>query len=84
MYGKDKKWMELQKEISLEVMEAREARGAGEKPVRQKFDKDYIAEGSGLSKVVSSSNRPVVKEPTNFIYDDLFAPAANSTMLEID
>ena len=56
MYGKDKKWMELQKEISQQVMDVREARGAGTQPAKQKFNKDYITEGSDLSKVISSKS----------------------------
>lgn len=33
MYSKDKKWKELQKEMADAINEARDKRGAGDKPV---------------------------------------------------
>ena len=38
MYGKDKKWKELQAEMEAEIIQKREERGAGDKPVLKKND----------------------------------------------
>ena len=69
MHGKDKKWMEMQREISQEREEARKARN-WEKPVSMKFDKHFIVEGSEMSKVVSSKS--AVDE------NDFWSPIADS------
>lgn len=45
MYGKDKKWLDLMKEMEQAIMDARQERGAGEKPVLQKYDRNYLVEG---------------------------------------
>ncbi len=42
MYGRDKKWYELQKEMEQKILDARDKRGAGDKPVLQKYDPNYI------------------------------------------
>lgn len=45
MYGKDKKWLDLMKEMEQAIMDARQERGAGDKPVLQKYDPLYRVEG---------------------------------------
>ena len=41
MYGKDKKWRELQAEMTKDIIDSRNSRGAGDKPVLQKYDPNY-------------------------------------------
>lgn len=42
MYGEDKKWKELMSEMANAITEARDKRGAGEKPVMVKYDPNFI------------------------------------------
>ena len=41
MYGKDKKWRDLMIEMEEAIIKARNERGAGPKPVIQKYDPNY-------------------------------------------
>ena len=41
MYGPDKKWIELQKEMTDAINEARDKRGAGDKPKLTKYDPNF-------------------------------------------
>ena len=47
MYGEDKKWVELVHEMEQDIITERSKRGAGDKPVTQKFDPMYIVPGGG-------------------------------------
>lgn len=46
MFGPDKPWMELGLEMSNAICEARINRGAGDKPLREKYDPDFLAPGN--------------------------------------
>ena len=41
MYGPDKKWMELMNEMEKAILDARDKRGAGEKPKLTKYDPNF-------------------------------------------
>jgi hypothetical protein len=46
MYGPDKKWMELMREMENDINEARDKRGAGEKPKLTKYDPNFKLDSS--------------------------------------
>jgi hypothetical protein len=57
MYGPQKKWKELMDSASLEVLDAREKRGAGEKPVLRQYDPNYLIEDDKENKVENLKKR---------------------------
>ena len=53
MYGDDKRWHDLMQEMDRDIIEAREKRGAGPKPVVSKYDPNYLVEGQEKTAVTS-------------------------------
>lgn len=47
-YGFDKKWKELVSEMVQAILDAREIRGAGEKPFLQKYDPEMVHKDDGV------------------------------------
>ena len=44
MYGSDRKYKDIMKKMEMDILDAREKRGAGEKPFLQKYDPKYLCE----------------------------------------
>lgn len=47
-YGFEKRWKELVREMTQAILDAREKRGAGEKPFLQKYDAEMVHKDDGI------------------------------------